>query len=223
MGGYGSGRWGWHRTKETSDRLLRLDVRLLARSGLIAPGVVGWLPVAWSRGDRPAGEVLVGYNHGRPGEVVLEYRVRRSEVEAWEPVREPVALDRTPCPYGGSRPWFRCPGCDGRRAVLYGNGGLFRCTGCHDLAYSSTREGSYESDRRRADELRRRLGGKPGAVTVPRKPKGMHRRTYERMVAEIQEREYNALIAFCVKSDGMLARLALVSHIHPTRGRGTGR
>jgi hypothetical protein len=207
MGGHGSGRWGWHRARTDTDGLLRLDVRWLARQGLIAPGVVGSLAVAWSRGEQPAGDIAVRYDDRRPGEVVLDYRVRGREGEPWSAVREAVPLDRTPCPYGGERAWFLCPGCRSRRAVLHGVGGRFRCRACHDLAYSSTREGAYERNRRRADELRRRLGGKPGVFSVPRKPEGMHWRTYERIAAEIRVREHAALVAVGAETDALVARL----------------
>jgi hypothetical protein len=56
-------------------------------------------------------------------------------------VRERVGLDQTRCTLGGSRPWFVCPGCGTRRAVLFCIGGVFRCRVCHDLAYRSTRGG----------------------------------------------------------------------------------
>ena len=137
----------------------------------------------------------------------LEYSVRRGGGTPWEPIRQGVGLDRTPCPYGGSRPWFRCPGCFARRAVLFSVGGRFRCRACHDLAYGSTREGASERHRRRADELRRRIGGEPGLCSVPRKPKGMHRRTYARILAEIAEREYAALVAFSAETDAVMAWL----------------
>lgn len=207
MGGYGSGRWGRHRAKGTTDPLPRLDVHHLARLGLIVPGAVRSLAVAWSRGDEPAGDILVRYDDGRPHEVVLEYRVRKEDDEAWRPVRESVGLDRTPCPYGGKRPWFLCPRCLSRRAVLFGLGGRFRCRACHGLAYPSTREGTADRHRRRADELRRRLGGKPGDLLVPRKPKGMHRRTYERLAADLRAREVAFLIGFGAETDAMVARI----------------
>ena len=207
MGGDGSGRWGGHRAKPDTDGLLTLDVRWLARQGYLAPNASGAYSVAWSRGDRPAGDILVRYDGDRPDELVLDYRTRRGEGAPWAPVRERVALDRTPCPYGGSRPWFLCPGCLDRRAVLYSVGGRFRCTACHDLAYSSTREGVAERHRRRADELRRRLGGEPGSFSFPWKPKGMRWATDDRIVAEINEREHAALVVFNAETDAMFARL----------------
>lgn len=207
MGGYGSGRWGWHRAKTDTDGLLKLDVRWVARQGLIARGVAGSLAVAWSRRGRPAGDIAVRYDDRRPGEVVLDYRMREGEGESWSPVREAVPLDRTPCPYGGERVWFLCPGCLARRAVLYGVGGRFRCRACHDLAYSSTREGVAERHRRRADELRRRLDCEPGPFSFPWKPPRMRWRTYERIAAEIDAREYAATLAFGAETDAMVARL----------------
>jgi hypothetical protein len=207
MGGYGSGRWGWHRAKTDTDGLLRLDVRWLARQGYLDPGTSGAYAVAWSWGDRPAGDILVRYDGDRPDELVLDYRTRRGEGAPWAPVRERVALDRTPCPYGGSRPWFLCPGCRGRRAALYSVGGRFRCRACHGLAYSSTREGTADRHRRRADELRRRIGCEPGICSVPRKPKGMRWATYERILAETDEREHAALVAAIAETDALFARL----------------
>ncbi len=91
--------------------------------------------------------------------------------------------------------------------MLYSVGGRFRCRACHDLAYSSTREGAYERSRRRADELRRRIGCKPGLFSVPWKPKGMHWSTYDRIVAEIAAREHAATVAFGAETDAFLARL----------------
>ena len=208
MGGDGSGRRGGRRAKAETDGRLRLDVRWLARQGCLAPGTSGLYSVAWSRGGRPAGDLLVRSDADRPGELVLAYYARRGEGAPWAPVREAVPLDRTPCRYGGDRAWFRCPGCRARRAVLYAVGGRFRCRACHGLAYSSTREGAHERHRRRADAPRRRLGGEPGSFAVPRKPTGMHWRTYERIVAEIGAREHEALAALRAETDALLARLA---------------
>jgi len=67
-------------------------------------------------GGEPSGNITVAVGDGH---VRLRYR--------WTPYgQEPlefdyqVGLDRTPCQYGGSRPWFVCPRCHSRRAVLYG-------------------------------------------------------------------------------------------------------
>ncbi len=82
MGGYGSGRWGW-RAKEDTDGLLRLDVRWLARQGYLDASTAGTYPVAWSRGDRLAGDVLVRYDAARrAGARLPRPRARRRAVGA---------------------------------------------------------------------------------------------------------------------------------------------
>ena len=211
MGGLGSGRWGWTRTRETTESLLWLDVRYLARRGLFAvrPGQLATDSVAWNRGGKPTGNITVVYAGDDPDVLTLDYRVRTSAGEPWVPVRERVRLERTPCRYGGSRPWFRCPGCGRRRAVLHSLGGRFRCRACHDLAYESTREDAGDRARRRADKLRRRLGDTDGGRwrQVPPKPPRMHWATYQRLVNEILETEREALEAWTAETEALLARL----------------
>ncbi len=208
MGGFGSTRWLWSMTRQTTDDLLALDVRFLARHGyfVAGPGELAAGVVTWTWRGHVTGLINVEHRGGDPDAVTLDYRVRRPG-EGWRLVRERIALDRTACNFGGSRPWFRCPGCGTRRAVLYGAGGQFRCRACHDLAYRSTREGAIERHRRRADALRRRLGGRSGPFAVPCKPTGMHGRTYERITAEIRAREDATLVAVRAETDAMLARL----------------
>lgn len=166
MGGLGSGRWDWTRTRATTDGLMALDVRDLARGGLFTavPGFVAAGMVAWSRSGEAAGEIGVTYRGDDPDAVVLDYHAGRPG-EEWQRVRERVPLDRTPCHLGGSRSWFLCPGCGSRRAVLQCVDGLFRCRGCQDLAHGSTREAARERARRRAGKLMARLGADPGEAT----------------------------------------------------------
>lgn len=211
MGGIGSGRWGWERTRETTEGLLWLDVRYLARRGLftVKPGQLATDAVAWSRGGKPLGNITVVYAGNDPDAVILDYRVRTGASEPWVPVQERIGLERTPCRYGGSRPWFRCPGCGKRRAVLYSVGGRFRCRGCHDLAYESTREDVGERARRRADTLRRKLGDTERGPWrgVPPKPPRMRWATYQRLVEEILEAEREAMAVWTVDAEKLLARV----------------
>ena len=89
-----SGRWGWHRAKTDTGGLPKLDVRWLARRGFLAPGTSGLYPVAWSGGDRPAGDILVRYDADRPGELVLASRTRRPAGEPWSPARRQAGRGR---------------------------------------------------------------------------------------------------------------------------------
>jgi hypothetical protein len=140
MGGYGSTRWGWRSTRATTDEFPALDVRALARRGYfsIGPGETAKGVEIWTSRGSVVGQISVEYRGADSQIVTLEYRVRRA-AEDWRAIQERVGLDRTRCKFGGSRPWFVCPGCRIRRAVLFCVGGVFRCRVCHDLAYRSTR------------------------------------------------------------------------------------
>ena len=183
MGGPGSGTWYRWDKKSTVEDFLRLDIRKLQREGVLdRPGVTGW---AWWDGRDRTADIRIHVDRDR---LTLRYRTRGPGGD-WREVAEPIPLDRTPCHFGGGRPWFRCPGCGSRRAILYG-GPLFRCRECHGLNYASQSEPPYDRLLRKARKIRRRLGGEPGALCpFPPKPKGMHWRTYDRLRGEALEAE----------------------------------
>lgn len=205
MGGFGSGRWAWTSTRETTDGVISLDIRTLARTGVLRPGTTS--ETRWSRRGEPFGWISLT---ARVNAVVLSYRSRRLGGE-WEPVEERIALDRTACQFGGERSWFICPGCGRRRAVLYSPNGRFRCRVCHDLAYESTREKPGDRAQRRADKLWIRLGGDMykgrGWRSLPTKPKGMRWTTFHRLQHQLLEAEHDALAAWVADSDALIARL----------------
>lgn len=199
MGGFGSTRWGWHRARQTTDPLLWLDVRILARQGSLTPGV--WSTTSWTCRGEPSGSIT---HRAKADALILDYHVKGPRDADWQPVRERIPLTSTPCHYGGSRPWFLCPGCGRRRAVLFSLDGRFRCRRCHELAYSSTRETAADRALRRGDTLRRKLGGPPGLHKFPAKPKGMHWTTYERIMAEISACDHDALALFIERRTTLL-------------------
>jgi hypothetical protein len=92
-----------------------------------------------------------------------------------------VSIVRTPCHYGGSRPWFRCPRCGCRRAVLYGvaSDGRFGCRHCMRLAYASEAESRADRINRRSQKLQSKLGENG------EKPKGMRWQTFDRICAQL--------------------------------------
>ena len=104
-----------------------------------------------------------------------------------------------PCRFGGARPYFVCPGiingivCRRWVTKLYGAGRYFLCRHCYQLAYPSQREDRYDRALRRANKIRTRLGGEPGAASVfPARPKGMHHRTHERLQSAVLDAEIQA-------------------------------
>jgi len=183
VGGYGSTRWNLEYVRTPTDPLLALDVRWLQRMGALAPGAV--FRPHWTCRGEPTGWIVTICDPVHDS-LMLDYKIRALG-QAWEPVREGIELERTPCHYGGERIWFRCPGCRSRRAVLFSMDGHFRCRACHRLAYSSTREDSSDRSRRRLAVLRTKLGGGYAAPvwTIPPRPPGMHHRTYARQVGRI--------------------------------------
>jgi hypothetical protein len=97
-----------------------------------------------------------------------------------------IRVEYTPCRFGGSRPWWRCPGCHSRRGVLYEKDHRFRCRRCLGLAYRSQRTSKLDRAAERARRLHIRLGGSgrldDRVPNVP--PPGMHSRTYFAAVME---------------------------------------
>jgi hypothetical protein len=71
--------------------------------------------------------------------------------------------------------------CGRRVTKLYGVGRLFACRHCYRLAYASQQESAHRRGLGKSQKIRMRLGGSPNILEeFPDKPKGMHRRTYER-------------------------------------------
>ena len=143
----------------------------------------------------------------------LTYRVRMGSGE-WEDVAETVRIVRVACRFGGARPYFICPGvvngvsCRRRVAKLYGAGLYFLCRHCYRLAYASQSEAVWDRALRRADKIRQRLGGEPGLeASLSPRPKGMWRRTHERLSEQAFQAETLADEAFAIRTERLLARI----------------
>jgi hypothetical protein len=197
MGGPGSGRWPRWETKDTVEHCLSLDVRAWQRGHLLHAGL--GFTTRWSNHQ---GEVVASIRvRVQPGGVLLSYHVWRGE-ELWQAVEELVALTWTSCHYGGQRPWFLCPGvgqgqdCGRRVAILYGVGRYFRCRHCARLSYESQRDARPMRLLTKAQQIRWRLGGSGSLIApFPAKPKGMHRRTYDRLQWRARAAERTSLHA----------------------------
>jgi hypothetical protein len=84
----------------------------------------------------------------------------------------------------------------------------FFCRHCHQLAYTSQREGSFDRAPWRAIKIRQRLGGDLCTdMPFPPKPKGMWRRTYERLREQGMEADRLANEAFVTRAGWLLERL----------------
>jgi len=182
LGGIGSGRRPSYSGKDTTEDSMPLDIRRLQRAGALLPGrLVTW---QWTVNDRVSASIQVhAHAHAHAGSVTLGYNYT-PHGRPVEVISQTVWLETTPCVLGGSRSWFTCPTCSKRVAVIYGAGRLFACRRCKGLAFSSQGEAADDRAARRADRIRKRLGWQIGILNGPGlKPKGMHQRTYQRLLA----------------------------------------
>lgn len=172
MGGFGSGRGDRPSVakRTTLAALGRLDVRWLHRQGYL-DGQEHWTIVRCGRSWS-----------------MLTMRCQQGGlvIEPWPQV---IPLAWTPCHYGGTRPWLRCPRCARRQAVLYVRYTVVLCRSCLRVPYTSqcttAEDRLYEKVRR----IRTRLGASHNLTELirpSRKPKGMHWATWERLRAQEQ-------------------------------------
>lgn len=155
-------------TRGTVDGALGVDIRFLARGGMLSPGNTGSL--AW----RSAGKDIASIGIKADGtSVMFQYEDRGRSVDL------PIALDHTPEYFGGWRKWFLCPECGRRCALLYAP--RFACRLCLDLRYESQRTGRRFQPIKQAARVLAKLGGQG---TLPPRPKGMWQRTYDSLCQE---------------------------------------
>lgn len=160
---YGAGRPA---SRPQTSWASRLDVRKMARDGVLVGGTATtW---RWSNG-------LLATITANEASIEVAYRYTFSEGE--RDVRAHVRLERTPCQFGGSRPWFACPRCHRRVAILY-LWGYPACRTCCRMGYPSQSDDAIDRSWRRTRKIEARLGGEWPAV---RKPKWMRHATYERL------------------------------------------
>ncbi len=163
---YGAGRPGW---KVKGEHCKHIDVREFHRKGLLN-GVTGILK--WTNNE--TGEILSSIGFRTDGNsVYLDYSADN------QPVKERIPVSRTRCNYGGARHWFECPRCCKRTAVLYLRGNRFLCRYCQKIAYVSQSQDAIGRSWIRQSKAEARLG------EDWRRPKGMHHRTYERLLSII--------------------------------------
>lgn len=200
MGGLGSGRSGGG-GKVTAEACRWIDVNRLRKEGVLSVGWSGsW---DWKRNGERVSSISM-----RGGEdlIVLFYRSRIGS-EDWQDVEEPIPIRWMPCRYGGRRPYFVCPGivngvaCRRQVVKLYCARRYYLCRHCYRLTHASRNEDRCDRALRRANKIRMRLGGEPGyEAMIPRRPRGMWRKTYDRLFKAVIDNETLA--------DERLARLA---------------
>ncbi|MDY6891453.1 MAG: hypothetical protein SVU24_07640 [Pseudomonadota bacterium] len=185
MGALGSGRHRDPNAKQTTAGVPALDIRTLKRQEALESGQqFEW---QWFRRQQEIARVLI--TSVQDG---LRVSPELPEVSA---TTDPtfITLEWTACRLGGERPWFICPECGRRCALLYLNQHL-SCRECHQLVYACQRETDYARLVRRTNNLRRRLGWEPGILNDDgTKPEGMHWKNYYRLMHQQQHYQLQAL------------------------------
>jgi hypothetical protein len=142
MGGYNSGRWGWHSKKTQVEECHKW--RITGLKDYLTPGF--WGTSRWMMGENQVGSI--GFHvlgNERPTALQVSYTIgaRSGHPEEFD---YPVNLTTTTLPWGGVRYWFICSlqGCGRRVGCLYlpSGGKYFGCRHCYNLTYKSRQEGS---------------------------------------------------------------------------------
>jgi hypothetical protein len=192
MGGYGSGRPGWHGKVE---QCRSLDVNKLRRDGSLTPGYFGGRE--WKRD----GEVVASIGL-RASATALHLSYRMSSLpDDQAQISYSVPLTWVECTKGGSRPYFICPMsrngryCGRRVGKLYQRAGGSRAV----TATSSPMQASQRTATAAPEAAQQaQRSPQPGwrSRCVPPRPKGMWSRTYEARLQEIWRLEAEADAAF---------------------------
>lgn len=127
----------------TVEESLELDVNVFNREGWLdedgQTGVLQW--ARESDGEQVATVAYAYIDEDDVEELVVCYTIssKRASSEDREVVL-PISIERTDCYFGGTRPWFQCPDCHGRKGKLYKpphGADRFLCRDCHGLIYRS--------------------------------------------------------------------------------------
>lgn len=132
--------------KATTEDYSSIDVRILARKGVLEEGMDSCLLIHRTR----VSAITVATQLDR---VVMRYKVLGPGGE-WDQIEEPISLDRTKAGPGWERVWFLCPGCGKRVAILYLKKYYFRCRHCFGLVYQSQRMTRSQRASMRSGEIR---------------------------------------------------------------------
>ncbi|WP_386173732.1 hypothetical protein [Sulfitobacter sp. R86518] len=192
--------------KQKAEDCISLSIEDVHRSGRLRPGSGG----CWSYFVNGIEVSRVGYR-AEFDRFILEYKARKNGGD-WEHVTLIIAIARTRCHFGGTRPYFICPSvknripCGRRVGRLYSVDKYFFCRHCANVTYTSQTKPSHERKLRQASKIRASLGGEPGmAKSIPPRPKGMWQQTYRKKRSKIERYESQADYHFLSKFDHLLS------------------
>ena len=164
---FGAGRPAY---RVKAEQLQRVEIGRWHRGGYLRAGAsFTW---SWNRGGDPSGSI--GVRVFGEDSLILQYRIGSGD--EWRDGTQAIRIDRTPCNYGKTRPWFGCPVCQRRAGVLYLRAGRFACRRCQRVSYTSQSCDLMDRTWRKQCKLEARLGDNWT------RPKGMRHSTHERLI-----------------------------------------
>jgi hypothetical protein len=185
MGSFLSGR---PRTRCSIGAALILDLGVMLKRGWLVPGEYRAGSVSWASTESKKPRGAIGYRAHLTDLDDAYVRLIYSVGDV--PQDYTVHLERTPCRLGGFRWWWICPRTAYRASKLYLPPGAkrFASRRAFRLGYESERGGPIDRSHHRQSRIFERLGGSYRYYDdcPPVRPKGMHHRTYERLLAELE-------------------------------------
>lgn len=206
MGGEGSGNWYRWDKKTKLDEGLKLNINKLVRDGLFPSR--GWTTgtLEWTYTRTKEHYAGIGYeiNTGNPDDMWMRVRYTTTICGEKHDMDYKISITTTKPHYGGRRFWFICPRTGARAAVLYCPPGSrwFASRKAYSLKYLSQSEGTDHRAINRMWKLKNKLGGE----NFYRRPKGMHRKTYDRLFDEIIQAEEVCDMHFIQRFGNMTGR-----------------
>jgi len=198
MGGIGSGCYYRSRKTTVNDCTCPLDINSMIKLGAIP--AQGSRLGGWHWTDPNTGEQVSSIRYEAdtrdPHHAFL--RLKYTVTDTGEKLDYKIRLERTRPNYGGWRWWFICPYTGKRVTKLYlpYGGRKFASRHAYGLPYACQSEAPHDRTMRKMWKLKSRLGGHD---EYSRRPKGMHRKTHERLCNQIWEAEEIADLYFLQK------------------------
>ncbi len=131
-------------TRPTCEACPAIDIRDWAAWEFLVPGA-RWT-INCYRGDEQQGTIHAAIGDDR---VTLSFNARDRHGKE-HPRRQDVGLAYATPRFGGRRPWFTCPACERRCALLYYRRGRFACRTCQGLSYASQSRRNRQEQRTEA-------------------------------------------------------------------------
>jgi len=187
------GRGSYYRSKKTYvDDCRSLDINRMVKLGSIP--LCGCRTGSWIWTDTETGEQksAISYEADTRDPYNAFLRIHYTFTESGKKIDYKIRLSRTNPHYGGGRWWFICPSVGRRVAKLYlpSGGDIFASRYAYRLAYESQSESFLGRAIRRKWKFLDKIGEQNDDYY--KKPKGMHHKTYEKLLDELYQAELNA-------------------------------